>query len=845
MNLSDVFKNKVKVKGEVKLISSFFRDRFSRRVDHKPYYQRNYVWDNKKASYFIETIIIGSYVPPIIACQTEDKNNGGVSKKIEIIDGRQRFETLKRFHENKFKLKGTTLEALKSFEGMFYSELPEDIKNKIGGYLIRMETFIIDSTDMSENVIDTIKKEIFFRYNSGITKLNKSEINNAKFIDLSSSEYLAGLLKVDRNLDDALTILMPSFLKESKDNQVISVKNKIQQVMVNGFSNPVNIINLNDKIHELITGYIEDNVDYKELCDEIFVGISWLRTVNDLLNNIEGFNLQPLINFRILSMMALYNNININENDESIFDIKSKRSVFVITEEFTQFIIDNRYLWDGIIGAYDRELFSNQVEILGRFLNEAFLIKSDGLEKIGSFEKNKSNVEYDLDHYINNIPPDPTSISVEDLQAHIKEEKLVIRPPYQRGEKIDINKSSSIIESMILKLPLPTIFLYKRKDGVSEVIDGQQRIISILGFLDSEYRDAFGSLQKTKNSNYKLKNLSLLREYEGLGYDDIYKINEDIEDDIYDYTLNVVIIDERKYPDFKPVDLFVRLNDKPYTIAKDSFEMWNAKAPKEVTDIYKNIAIQNPWFFYRDSNQNKRMRNEEMLVNLSYFIYNDRVLDRFTQEFYLKSNKIVSRNKKGYTGKNITEFIEGYDQKSIDINFKACEELSSIILKIKTLFKNSDINKEFFGMMGISSTKSKRKPYKTSYILLFHLLKDVSLSSCRNKSNEIIERVSEIFEYIYQNQSENLFGLFGESITQFFIDYNQRDRCIVLKEHEKQEMLKNQNYKCGISGEAIRSCDSYEIDHKIPLALGGNDTYDNLHVVLKHQNRKKSSNQIS
>jgi uncharacterized protein with ParB-like and HNH nuclease domain len=78
------------------------RDRH--RINHAPSYQRNYVWSIEKASYFIESILKNSEIPPLVLfCKNE---------RFEIIDGRQRYETILRFVERRFKLSNKGLSAL-------------------------------------------------------------------------------------------------------------------------------------------------------------------------------------------------------------------------------------------------------------------------------------------------------------------------------------------------------------------------------------------------------------------------------------------------------------------------------------------------------------------------------------------------------------------------------------------------------------------------------------------------------------------------------------------------------------------------------------------------------------
>ena len=81
-----IFKEHLKIESRVVSIEDLFSIRHRKQIDFKPYYQRKYVWNNEKASYFVESILIGTEIPPLIFFHGADQ--------IEIIDGRQRFETI-------------------------------------------------------------------------------------------------------------------------------------------------------------------------------------------------------------------------------------------------------------------------------------------------------------------------------------------------------------------------------------------------------------------------------------------------------------------------------------------------------------------------------------------------------------------------------------------------------------------------------------------------------------------------------------------------------------------------------------------------------------------------------
>lgn len=71
----------------------------------------------------------------------------------------------------------------------------------------------------------------------------------------------------------------------------------------------------------------------------------------------------------------------------------------------------------------------------------------------------------------------------EILNLH-NDKEIVIRPEYQRLFRWTNEQRSRLIESILLGLPIPPIFLIENEDGVLELIDGLQRTSSVLQFLD-------------------------------------------------------------------------------------------------------------------------------------------------------------------------------------------------------------------------------------------------------------------------------------------------------------------------------------------------------------------------
>jgi len=142
-------------------------------LDINPFFQRNYVWTEKKASQLIESTILNLPIPEIYSFIDSETN------KEMIIDGQQRLTSALNFVKNKYKLTGLT--QLSVLNNLNFFELPQEYQLKINRYDFRINKI--------ENVSDRkVVFEIFRRFNSGSVSLNSQEIRNCiyngKFNDL-------------------------------------------------------------------------------------------------------------------------------------------------------------------------------------------------------------------------------------------------------------------------------------------------------------------------------------------------------------------------------------------------------------------------------------------------------------------------------------------------------------------------------------------------------------------------------------------------------------------------------------------------------------------------------------
>jgi len=169
--IQDIFKSHLTIESKVMSIETLFANkRMKSKIIFDPYYQRNYVWDNDKATYFIESILLGTEIPPLVFFNT--------GTKIEVIDGRQRFETINRFMDQNFRLAERGLYVLKDLAKYDFNDFNQEIQDIFWETKLRIIEFgIVNEPRIDDRKEDLIKKEIYyfklhvFGSNTGARKL--------------------------------------------------------------------------------------------------------------------------------------------------------------------------------------------------------------------------------------------------------------------------------------------------------------------------------------------------------------------------------------------------------------------------------------------------------------------------------------------------------------------------------------------------------------------------------------------------------------------------------------------------------------------------------------------------
>ncbi|VXA57315.1 conserved hypothetical protein [Acinetobacter proteolyticus] len=106
-----------------------------------------------------------------------------------------------------------------------------------------------------------------------------------------------------------------------------------------------------------------------------------------------------------------------------------------------------------------------------------------------------STLQQQIDTARMQVNTDSYPMSIGELINLYDDGELDIHPEFQRVYRWSTEQKSRLIESILLGIPLPSIFVAQRKDGVWDVVDGLQRISTILSFL-GKLKDEKGEVQK-------------------------------------------------------------------------------------------------------------------------------------------------------------------------------------------------------------------------------------------------------------------------------------------------------------------------------------------------------------
>ena len=95
----------------------------------------------------------------------------------------------------------------------------------------------------------------------------------------------------------------------------------------------------------------------------------------------------------------------------------------------------------------------------------------------------------EIDSKIGEVRTEAIDLSFGEIVNLKKSKEVIIDPEYQRLFRWSDQQKSRFIESVLLRLPIPPIFFMENEDGTLELIDGLQRISSMIQLIESDLID--------------------------------------------------------------------------------------------------------------------------------------------------------------------------------------------------------------------------------------------------------------------------------------------------------------------------------------------------------------------
>lgn len=152
-----------------------------------------------------------------------------------------------------------------------------------------------------------------------------------------------------------------------------------------------------------------------------------------------------------------------------------------------------------------------------------------------------------IDQKIGEVRTEALDISFGEIASLHQSRELIIDPEYQRLFRWSPEQQSRLIESILLELPVPPFFVVENQNGVYELIDGLQRVSSMIRFLQP---DVLGLDTLT------LSGCELVSELNGLSYEDLPL---SLRLRLKRSAVRVVVIKRQSSP-FLRYEMFKRLN---------------------------------------------------------------------------------------------------------------------------------------------------------------------------------------------------------------------------------------------------------------------------------------------
>ncbi|GCE93155.1 hypothetical protein NIES46_12040 [Arthrospira platensis NIES-46] len=313
---------------------------------------------------------------------------------------------------------------------------------------------------------------------------------------------------------------------------------------------------------------------------------------------------------------------------------------------------------------------------------------------------------------------------VDSLVKRMKNGSIYV-PTFQRGYVWDHREASRFIESLLLGLPVPGIFLAKEQDTQKLlVIDGQQRLKTIQYFYDGVFEPNQKEFSLTKVA-HKFDGLT----YQTLSEEDRRRLDDSI------IPATIVKQDEPSDDNSSIYYIFERLNTggqqlKPQEIRACIYhgEFNNLLAELNYHQYWRDI--------YGSPKPDKRMRDQEMILRFLALYFEG---DNYQKPMKGFLNDFIGKNR----------HLHRYDKSEIQLAFIRTIETAYDIWGVRAFKPKNQINAAVFDciMVGLARRLEKgsikdKESLDTNYQNLFKSQNflDVTVNSSRTTEKSTVEK---------------------------------------------------------------------------------------------------------
>lgn len=405
-------------------------------------------------------------------------------------------------------------------------------------------------------------------------------------------------------------------------------------------------------------------------------------------------------------------------------------------------------------------------------------------------------------------------IEITSLYDRYKNGKLIVQPEYQRQYVWDKPKASRLIESVLLDVPLPMIYLSEGMDGKLSVIDGQQRLASFFAYFDNLFPD---------KSEFKLTGLRALSDLKNKAYK---YLDDDKQDKIRQYGIPVIIFKKESDSELK-FEVFERLNTG--SVALNDQELRNCIFRGKYNELLKKMA-QIPEYRVNLAlkETEKRMKDIEYALRFSAFYHTS--YDRFVSPM----KRFLNNDMEKY--QNITD----YDAQELFNAFKQANFLVHSVFG-KHAFKKykRDDNNPNQGLWEPTIINSSL--YDIIMYSFAVLNKEIIIRYSDKIRDALINLMVDDQDFIDSiekatssaKQVHYRFTTWMNTVRSVTENAQPQPRCFTYS--LKKQMFEADN-TCKICNNKIHSIDDAAVDHIKPYSEGGMTTPENARLTHRYCN---------